>query len=93
VLKWGRLLTWGSGGVFVTARLGAIVKPPADAAPSGPGSDRSHDREGVLFGESTKPRGLTGRGASKAGRRIHNPPQVNNLPHKQIGNLPHKVAA
>ena len=32
-----------------TAKFGAMVKPLADGAPFGPGSDRSHDREGVVF--------------------------------------------
>src|SRR5580658_4740764 len=40
-----------------TARFGATVKPLADGAPFGPGSDRSHDRKGVIFRTSTKPLG------------------------------------
>jgi NADH-quinone oxidoreductase subunit M len=32
-----------------TARFGATKKPLADGAPSGPGSDQSHDRKGVIF--------------------------------------------
>ena len=31
------------------ARFGATNKPLADGAPSGPGSDRSHDRKGATF--------------------------------------------
>jgi hypothetical protein len=40
-----------------TARLGATKKPLADGAPSGPGSDQSHDRKGVIFGKSAIPCG------------------------------------
>jgi hypothetical protein len=39
------------------ARFSATKKPLADAAPSGPGSDQSHDREGVIFRKSANPRG------------------------------------
>jgi hypothetical protein len=35
-----------------TLRSGAGARPLADGAPSGPGSDRSHDREGVVSGDS-----------------------------------------
>jgi len=32
----------------LTTRFGSIAKPLADGAPSGPGSEPSHDREGVV---------------------------------------------
>jgi NADH-quinone oxidoreductase subunit M len=40
-----------------TARFGATKKPLADGAPSGPGSDQSHDRRGVIFHKNANPRG------------------------------------
>jgi hypothetical protein len=40
-----------------TARFCAIVKPLADGAPSGPGSDQSHDRKGVMHRQRIKPPG------------------------------------
>jgi NADH-quinone oxidoreductase subunit M len=40
-----------------SARFGATKKPLADGAPSGPGADQGHDREGVIFRNSAKPRG------------------------------------
>jgi hypothetical protein len=36
----------------VTARLGAMVKPLADVAPSGPGSDRRTARQQAVFDTS-----------------------------------------
>jgi hypothetical protein len=38
-----------------TARLEASVKPVADGGPSEPGSDRSHDRNGVCFYSTNEP--------------------------------------
>jgi hypothetical protein len=45
---------WASS---LAARFGAFAKPLADGAPSGPGSDQSHDRQGVIFRKGTKSRG------------------------------------
>ena len=38
-----------------TARPGATQKPLANGAPSGPGSDQSHDRKGVIFRNQAQP--------------------------------------
>jgi hypothetical protein len=41
----------------IEKKFGAIVKPLADGAPSGPGSDQSHHCKGVIFRKSSKPSG------------------------------------
>ena len=60
----------------MTAGFGAIAEPLANAR----GSVQSHDREGVVAGNGTGPRGQRPRRASLAGP-IDNRPQVDNLPH------------
>jgi hypothetical protein len=54
----------------VTAWFGATAKPLANGAPSRPGSDRSHDRKGVVSSKSTKPPGHSTR-AGSGGGRVH----------------------
>ena len=57
----------------MTARLDVIVKPLADGAPSGPGSDRSRDREGAESLEYAtvllKPRTKLAASAAEVGRQ------------------------